>query len=984
MAAPKVPCPTPNRKELRRLSDKQIRDLAESFGLKGTDEVKNFTHWFRRGTEDTPLWVWSLMSPDFAARRHPILGPMVRILQQQSDDARRINQRFGGRWDKITGYDRATGKIRKMTAKEQAEYASVILKTEETNWIPDAPKDPRKRVEGVIYLDDLPLSKKVKEVYREHRRLMPWALKVINITREARGLEPIKGIKGVMLPHEFDGNFHLEKDGKLLYTIHGSSWDTQADAFEALRHHFRLEPGDVGHVEIVADYQKRLSFAVLGDPEHSGALNEALEAVARGSHVSTEKTAQWYREGLHKHGFGTHMLPRMGTEGYDTVNVVRVMSEYLNAMPWWATAELARNDLREFAGKLDVKKEPHSVYAFMRFIAQTYGLPGGLEMQLDQVVNNFTQTKAGRAWARVAGKLESVPLISRPAKFMNPDRLNPVGPMRRATMRGRGLTSDLKLGFMSWSVAMAHALHSPINVLPAYGMKYWAMGFKSALLAHWTPELKGAYDWGINQGVFKGNLMDDAPGGPFTRQINRAADLVHANDTVRTIMMSIWRPLSLSERVLRQSAFFGALHALKDEGVTGHRLLRLATDDAMKEFPQLDKATEKFMLDMAKRVVDQVAFRYDRASRPWWTTAGMGGPVGLMGGQFKTYITGSIALEKRMWDMAGTYETFPERMGGRARALAPLAIATLFGGVAGGIPLAHLIDDATKYLTSGGDPEGKGGYSPLDETYMWFRHNIGGPAAEALYRGIPALEGMDISRRVGFSHLHLENPKDILGAFPNTLMDMVHAITFHDLEHATMLAPGIGNIYQAFRWWEDGYAEDPYHRSRLRFTPTRADIVKRAFGIEPLRQAKMTDIARIAERAKVSYAKDRTSYVDQMVRAWKADDMNEYTRVEAEALAHEPRIVITPTDIAKEVAAKGTGVLERRAKEMPKALRPWYETEFGPELKAEKEREQKARAQRALEQVQAQPEPLPQSGQLAVPGQVGQSGQIAIPGELPR
>lgn len=941
-----IPCPPATRKALRAVSDHQIADLAASFGLKGKENIKHFTHWFRRASEDTPLWVWSTMSPDFAARRHPVLQPMIRILQKQGDDAKRINQHFGGRWDKITGFDRTTGTVNGMTAAEQAEYNRLILATEMKDWLSDQE------------LRDQKVSKKVTEVYRAHRRLMPWAWRLVNIVREKTGREPLKGIKGVMFPHEFQGNFHIEIDGKPWFGPRGSSWDTQADAYQALREHFAIHPDDVGKAEIVADYQKHLSFAVTGDPEKFAGLNDALVTVARGSSVSPEKVAQWYRDGLEKHGFGTHMLPRAGAPGYDTVNMIRVMSEYLNTLPWWATSELAREQLRTFAGQLDVTKEPHSVYAFTRFVGQVYGHPGGLEMQLDQIVNSLAQGRVGRVWANAVTPWESTPLVGRVAKAVNTDRLNPVAPVRRATMRARALTADLKLGFMSWGVATAHALHSPINVLPAYGFKYWGQGFRDALLANWTPELKGAYDWAQNQGVFKGNLMDDAPGGPFTRMVHRVADKVGANDQVRDLMMAFFRPLSLSERVLRQSAFFGAYRALKDQGVAGKRLLRLATEDAMREFPQLDKSAEKFALEMAKRTVDQVAFRYDRASRPWWTTASAGGPIGLLAGQFKTYITGTIALEKRMWDMGSFRDV--EGIKQRGRSIAPIAMMTLLGGVAGGIPFAHLIDDAIRYWTSGGDPEGVGGWSPLDATYMFFRHDIGGKKAEALYRGLPALEGMDMARRVGFSHLHVETPKDLAGAFINTLWDMAMGVYYHDLEHATRIVPGISNIYQAMEWYQTHEVLDPYHRSRLRFTPTRWDIFLRAFGVEPVRQAKLTDVLRITGRKIKTYERTRAEYIDQMARAMEANDDEKYLQLEQEAEQQE--IHISLADVHKEMTEKEKAAVVRRRQTVPKALRPWYDKEFGPELEAEKDREEKARAQRALENAQQG---------VAIPGPIG-------------
>src|SRR5262249_25872600 len=298
----------------------------------------------------------------------------VRRLMYQADWAKRLDKQFGARWDEKSGFDRRTGDVRRMTETEQAEYMKAMLATEQKDWLTDD------------QLRDMQLSKKAADLYRFHRRAMPQALHIINYVRKVKGLEPIKGIKGVMFPHEFDGNFHLLKDGKPLYIEGGSAWDTQADAWDALAKHFAKNPEDVGHVQIIADYSKRLSYAVLGDLEQWGPLNSVLADVARGSGVSADKTAEWWHQGRKKSGFGTHMLPRMGHEGYDTQHVFRVMSEYLHALPWWATAEVAREHIRTLAGQIDPTKEPHTTAAFARYVAQTFGLPDSLEVQLGQFV----------------------------------------------------------------------------------------------------------------------------------------------------------------------------------------------------------------------------------------------------------------------------------------------------------------------------------------------------------------------------------------------------------------------------------------------------------------------------------------------------------------------------------------------------------------------------------------------------------------------
>jgi hypothetical protein len=938
--AVEAPCPTPQetRQELREKSKKELRELGRTFGLDAKDAERYATQ-----VHDEPnSLVAFLMPPDFAMRHHPVLRTVVKILMRQGDESKRINKHFGSLWDKVTGYDRRTGAIRGMTEAEQGEYMRAMLATEEKEPLTDA------------QLRDMKISKKAMAVYRLHRRLMPHALQVINIMRDAKELPPITGIKGLMFPHEFDGNFHLQVRGKPLYTPRGSSWETQADAWEALHDHLSQHPEDIGHAEIIADYQRNLSFAVLGDPERFGQLNELLAAVARGSSVPPAKAAQWFRDGLRKHGFGTHLLPRMGHEGYDIRNAIGVMSEYLNALPWWTTAERARGDIRALLGQIDPAKEPHSIFVINRYIGQVFGLPTAGEIQIDQVVNKMRTGKLGRVLTRAMTPLESLPLIRRPAQFINPQRWNPERPSRRFVMRARGLTSDLKIGMMSTGVTVTHLLHSPVNILTTYGPRYWSKGIREVMLHNDLP--RHVYDWGLYHDVFKGNLLDDAPGGPFTRTIDRVATKVGANDTVRDFMMSVWRPLSLSERWMRESAFYSAYYALRDRGETGRRLLELATDGAMKQFPELNKYNERFLLETAKKLVDDVAFRYDRSSRAYWTTAG---PGGLLAGQFKTYVMGTMALQKRMWDMGGTRN--------RVRALMPTAMMVALGGVGAALPLAHQLDDAFRFVTSGFDPEGGGGISFFDSFYEFLKDDIGGDAAEALYRGLPALQGLDLSRKVGYSHLHLESAKDLAGAFGGTLADIVQSIYFHDLEHAAQLAPGLGNLLLASQWAEEG-ALDSYHRNRLRFSPTRRDVIYRMFGLTPSLQSRTTDELRLASRKAKTYGKDRAFYIDAMTKAMKQQDWDAYEKFEAEALSNDIRI--TANDLTKEIATKGRGALERRYESMPKAAKPWFLQQFGADLEAEKQREAEADARRAGRALDEARGPQP-PGTVAIPGEIG-------------
>jgi hypothetical protein len=911
----KDPCPTPEPID----NVEEVKKLARSFGLRGNDIQR-----FSQLNTDAPMLVATLMPMDFAMRRHPVAYNFVRRMMAQADRARVLNQWFGRKWDTITGYDPRSGKIRRMTDKEVADYASVMLKTEEKDWLTDEE------------LKASPIAQKAKDLYVLHRRVMRGSLMLINAVRKAKEQPLIGGIKGVMFPHELNGNFHIEVRGKPLYVEGGSAWDTQADAYEALRKHFAEHPEDLGHAEIIADYGRTLSYAVLGDPERMGNLNDALAAVARGSHVSTEKAAQWYRDGLKKRGFATHMEPRMGHPGYETNQVIRVMSEYLNTMPWWVTAELAKLDVHDMLGQIDPAKEPHVTAALHRYIAQIYGVPGDLEMQVDQFINSVAQGKVGRVLTNALTPLENVPLLGRPAKFLNPARLNPVRPLRRASERARGLTGDLKLGFVATGVTLAHALHAPTNMWPLLGTRHYAHGWLDTI--HYDPEMHHAYNWGEHHLVWKSSLLDDSPGGPFTRLVDRVADAVNASPEAREVMYSIWRPIGLSEQYMRQAAFFGAYRALKEQGVAGHRLLRLATNDALDQFPELGKYNERFMLEMARRIVDHVNFRYDRASRAYWTT----GPVGGLAGQFKTYVMGTFALQKRMWDMGGT---------NKYRALAPLGMMIALGGISGGVPLAHLLDDGFRLFTGGLGLNNGQGISPLDELYLFLRHEkeLGHRGAQAIYRGLPALIGMDLSRRIGYSHLHFEGLKDVPGAFGSVIHDFVTALYFHDLDHALILTPSLHNWYEANKWAHEHYADDPNHRNRPRFSPSRFDMYWRALGIEPSRQSQVTDALRIGGRRDAATKSHRIELIEKMVKAVKAGDNDAYVKWQEEALAND--MLITPKDVAHELTQKGKSALERRAESLNKADRPWFLQEFGKEIQREKDQEAE-RAERAVQDIQ--------------------------------
>jgi len=893
------PCATPDDQVD---PEQAARELAKEYGLGGEAKKRLFG---LAKDRDVNYFVTRAMDMAFAMRKHPVGRKIVHMLLDQGDRARSLAEYFGRRWERLVNEHGG------VEGKAFGEFHEALMDMDE-----------RKEWPTNDELVDLGLSRPARLLFQEYRRLMPKALMLINVVRKAHGLEPIAGIQGVFFPHEMNGNYRMTVDGARYVGPRGSAWDTQADALDAAYLHMRMHPEDVGKVAIVADYKSRMKYAILGDPSDFADLNETLSAVSRGSSLSEEDVAEAYRKGLTKSGFKTHLLPRKGRPGYDQVNVGNVIQRYFNALPWWASAEWTKVRIRDsLAGQLDPAREPHTVRALQRFIAQVYGLPGGVEIAFDQLINKFIEGPTGQAIGRLMQLGEAVPLVRPVARKLNPLRFSPTRPSARLSHGARAITGDLKMGLLNIGVMTTHLMHLPTNVWPTVGSKYFVQGLHDAI--HMRRDMRAAYNWGEVHGVFKASLLDDAPGGPLSRAIERATR--GRSDLTREVVAGIWRPIGVSERLIRQATFFGVYRALKDKGHAGERLLRLATDDTMKEFPELGKYNERYLLEVTKRATEIIANRYDRASRPWWTTGAAGGLVG----QFKSFIPNTIALEKRLWDLGGTEN--------RARALAPLGVMMALGGMAGGIPFAHQLDDAWRFITSGLDPEGKGGTSPLDSLYMTLRHDFGRKTAELIYRGIPALAGIDATRRVGFSHLHLEGPKDIAGAFFSTLIDAMLYLHFHDLEHAGQIAPGLGNAITAFEWQQEMMAKDQYHRERLRFTPHQSDIWKRVFGWEPLRQAQTTDIERITGRYETERVKSKAAYVDQMLERLKAKDTEGYRALQEEAIGHD--ILITPEELQKELETKRKPTLQRRYESLQKADRPWFLKEFGPELREEQKRE---------------------------------------------
>ena len=739
-------------------------------------------------------------------------------------------------------------------------------------------------------------TEKSYKLFRTGQYLMRRAMPVINIGREASGLEPIKGVSGFYMPHEFFGNYSLKVDGKNYVGFNGSSWERQVDA---LHEAYRLLKEDPNvRIEVVPNYTTHLASMSAADPRSTVGLYRVLKAQEISSGIPEAELLKMYQDGVPPEGFRARMEPRQGKPGFQRRDLFKLYQTYFRQMPNWAAAHTARvKVMRDILPQISERTEPGLRQLLTDWLGVVYGRSTVAEAVIDDMIRR-------------------VPVVN---KYINPMR-----PTARASLFARSIVQDLKLSLGSWGVTFSHFAHFPNATLPTLGARGTAMGLRGTFFP--TAEERAWLRWGEAHQVYRGFLLDESPGGPFTKLVDRVTeDLPNLpKDFVRNML----RPIGFSERVMRQAAFLGSMHLLKEEGVAGERLVRLATDNLEKKIvPEIGKSAERATLEIAKRVNELVNNRYDRASRPMI----YGGPIGGLFGQFKTYIHGLIALQKRLWDLGGR---------DRLRAVGSFGTMIALGGIAGGVPMFTLIDEMYKKLT---------GVSPLDELLIHLQHATKpeSKVPQVVVRGLPALAGIDMSRRVGFSHLHMERPQDILGPVASTLMDFSQYLYFHDLEHIAPIAPGIANFYTAAQWAHNQMAQDPYHRERLRFTPTAGDVIRRGLGLTPIHQVETTDQLRITSEKQQDYIAQRQQLVDRFLSAIEADDDTALDK--AVDAAVEAGIMITPDDISREMAAKETPALERRAKTIPKALRPEYQERVGPFIEQEERRRARTGLHQALQ-----------------------------------
>lgn len=528
--------------------------------------------------------------------------------------------------------------------------------------------------------------------------------------------------------------------------------------------------------------------------------------------------------------------------------------------------------LSELARYVPMKRATETVKTIMADV------DGAKSPALFQAMNRLlsrVQGKPGAAEVFLDNTLKNIPILG---QYINPNR-----PTMAAVRNIRNVVSHLKLGLGNVSAGIVNSLQFVTHASPILGPEYATYGARAALMPSEA----------------EARLMMRFEHLGLLEPMYIRGELAGTEGKLHRIGNAMFYPMTAAERFNRRATLMGAYKRLNDLGTSakGDRLVRLASDFTRE---RLDEVNTRVLGDTARRISELTNFRYDVASRPAFTT----GPVGELVGQFRTFTIGTMELQKRLFDLA--------RKGDPAPFLAHAGAIAALSGVLG-FPFAYLIDDVVRGLS---------GTSPIDEVTK--------RAPAWATRGLPALAGVDISRRVGMGDVTPQQFQDLAGPAVGTFLSVLQQLHAHDLDMlARRTATGPGALYTLFRDMSDGAEREPSSRKRMRFQPGGVDLFWRAVGFQPIASTELSDTIRMTRRDEASYKEHRANSIDDAVKARNAGDHSRMFEIIRESKASGAPI--TFHDVLHEAKQKETPTIERLYKSLPKPLRAQERDRFNEE-----------------------------------------------------
>jgi hypothetical protein len=238
-------------------------------------------------------------------------------------------------------------------------------------------------------------------------------------------------------------------------------------------------------------------------------------------------------------------------------------------------------------------------------------------------------------------------------------------------------------------------------------------------------------------------------------------------------------------------------------------------------------------------------------------------------------------------------------------------------------------------------------WSPVEEIKETALRAMGEGTAVAslgtlLARGLPGLLGVDITSRVGMGEKFFPTEvRDWTGPWWGTF-DTAATLAQGNatvIDQVRNLSSGVGNPLKALEAAANGLPllgtspavflaaigdgesslTNPYKRGYLEYEPTSGELLLKALGGRPTREARLGDVRDIAYAEMDDYAAGSTSYIDQIVAALKERDTARVRQIVADARAEG--VLLSREQIERALRDSSLPRVERLLKNTPVALR---------------------------------------------------------------
>jgi len=862
---------------------KTYREQLEKHGFKESPGIP----------EDTPRR-WSsvagsyLQSAQDRFANHPVLRRVVDVAKYALDSGTQLRRAFVTR----AAAKDARGQPKPGTGGWDAVWAAVERDRDKTQYHKLEQAIIQSELDDIYHTREELTSKGLNPdtiaAYRGLHRLFRDGLeRVINPLRKRLGLPAISGIKGFYFPHKWLGVYEiLLKTGERVETPNGqASFATLQEARKAARAFKHDNPSAEPEIR----FRREDVVDEVTEAGESAAIRKLFEAVDAKDAELRERLEQGLAATRTARGFIRHLEHRVGATGYEKGKLAQIGRDYFNQLSGYAPRKLATERIVQILREFDETRDPQLKEDLDAFLNAFHGKQGRVEREFDKAI-----------------------LRSPIGAFLDPRRAT-----RELTSGGRELTAHAKIGMFNPAFFVMNLTQPISHTLPIVGGRSFGEGVSGLLKPTKEQQL-------ILQLALKKGLLDPR----FTEAPIPAGhgQYRHAMDQVKKVSFYLGQ---LSEHWNRALTLLAAYDRLQREGPRD-RIVRFAYDNARaprvqvgNEWQAFDPKNRQHMLDFLRRVVDRTQFRYDVTDRARF----MRSALGLTWGQFRSYVTNTMGMQRRYWQLAKAGEVSPLALHlGAGLALAGLAT----------IPGRDAMDTLIEWIS---------GHSLVDlfNKQVWKAQAKGGAlgtAASIAKGGLPALVGVDVTRRIGQADFIPSRWRD----FAPPVMNMAYGL-FDDYLNNGFKDAMRGALPMA-RWMEQvrqhatGTVKDRYGRvlytepawTDMKELPSATKLAQMAgiaAGLPTTRQTQTYEQKISAQKEHARQVKQKRTLFQAILDAQDSKDQAAITA--AVKAARDAGFEVTTKTVDKFRKSRETPASTRLMRETPKVLRPEVKSWMPPD-----------------------------------------------------